>query len=133
MSQKASRRTIRNREQIQRALEYRRTGATYAEIGHGLAVSKTRAYQLVTAGLTELNADLKETAVALRELELLRLDGIAAAHWPNRANPRNAEILLKTSERRARLLGLDAPAKSVEPPPGRSGTHFGLGLVPADR
>jgi hypothetical protein len=109
MAQKVNKRSIMNRVQMRRALDLRSMGASYQKIGQGMAISKTRAYQLVMAGFFELDADLKDTAASLRELELLRLDAIVLAHWPARANPRNAEILIRVSERRARLLGLDAP------------------------
>jgi hypothetical protein len=111
MAQMAARKRIRNRSVVQRALELRVTGATYVEIGCSLRLSTTRAYQLVRAGLGEINAELTETASQLRQMELERLDAIHAAHWPKRENPRNAEIILRVMERRARLLGLDAPAK----------------------
>jgi hypothetical protein len=114
MRQKASKCTIRNREQTLRALELRSTGASYHEIGRTLGISKTRGYQLVMAELSELCEMLKESAAQLLALELARLDAILAAHWPLRAVPRNAEILLRVSERRAKLLGLDAPTKVAE-------------------
>jgi hypothetical protein len=108
---------IRSRQVVQRALELRRTGATYLQIGRYLNLSTTRVYQLVRAGIDEINAELKETASDLRQMELDRLDAIHLAHWPHRANPRNAIVLLRICERRCRLLGLDAPAKVAETTP----------------
>jgi hypothetical protein len=111
MAQKAGKRRIRNREQVQKALDLRTAGGSYDAIGKQMGVSKTRAYQLVMEGLAELETDIKETAGKVRELELRRLDAIVLAHWTARQNPRSAEILLKASNRRSELLGLDAPTR----------------------
>jgi hypothetical protein len=119
MAQMVAMKRIRNRRVVQQALELRVTGTTYVEIGRTLRLSTTRAYQLVRAGMNEVNAELKETAAQLRQMELERLDAIHAAHWPKRENPRNAEIILRVMERRARLLGLDAPATTAQTTPTR--------------
>jgi hypothetical protein len=114
MAQIVATQRIRNRQLIQHALDLRKTGATYSQIARHLSLSTTRAYQLVRAGMDEVKAELKETALNLRQMELDRLDAIHFAHWPRRANPRNADVILRVMERRARLLGLDAPAKIAE-------------------
>jgi len=117
MTQKVSKARIGNRVQMQRALDLRSTGASYDGIGRGMGISKTRAYQLVTAALADLDEELKAMADGLRALELLRLDAIAYAHWERRDNPRNADVILKVMERRAKLLGLDAPTKVAQTTP----------------
>ena len=114
MTQRASKRSIVNRAQIQKAIDLRSTGASYDGIGRGMGISKTRAYQLVLAGMVDLDKELKESADRLRTLELLRLDAIQCAHWPNAHIPRHVDVILKVMERRAKLLGLDAPTKVVE-------------------
>ena len=91
------------------ALDLRRAGQSYHTIGSSMRVSKTRAYQLVLRGLEELQTQSKEKAEGVRELELLRLDSILLAHWLNRSDPRSADTILRVMERRAKLLGLDAP------------------------
>ncbi len=117
MAQKAGKRSILNRAQIQKALDLRATGASYDGIGRGMGISKTRAYQLVMAGMAKLDEELKATVTGMRALELLRLDAIAYAHWPERANPRHADVILRVMERRAKLLGLDAPQKVAQTSP----------------
>lgn len=117
MAQKAGKRRILNRAQIQRALDLRATGASYDGIGRGMGISKTRAYQLVMAGLADLDEESRAAAAGLRALELVRLDSIVSAHWPERANPRHADVILKTIERRAKLLGLEAPQKIAQTTP----------------
>lgn len=114
MTQKASKRSIVSRAQIQKAIDLRSTGASYDGIGRGMGISKTRAYQLVMAGMVDLDEELKDSADRLRTLELLRLDALQYAHWPNAHIPRHVDVILKVMERRAKLLGLDAPTKVVE-------------------
>lgn len=117
MTQRASKRSIVNRAQIQKAIDLRSTGASYDGIGRGMGISKTRAYQLVLAGMVDLDEGLKDSADRLRTLELLRLDAIQCAHWPNAHIPRHVDVILKVMERRAKLLGLDAPTKVAQTTP----------------
>jgi hypothetical protein len=117
MAQKAGRKKIKNREQVQRALDLRKEGMTYAEIAAAMACSRTVAYKYVVSGLEELTTSLKETAVDVREMELTRLDAIISANWPQRGSWKNGELILKAMERRAKLLGLDAPTKLAQTTP----------------
>jgi hypothetical protein len=77
--------------------------------------SDVQAMRDVAAILAEANAHNREQAEEVRRLELLRLDEMAQAIWPQTvsANPDLFAVdrLLRIMERRARLLGLDAPAK----------------------
>lgn len=103
---------IRNREKIDQALELRKAGASFKAIGEALGgITKQAAFKLVEAGLQELNAQCAAGAEELRRLELERLDGMELALWKQRSNPRVADTLLRIAERRAKLLGLDAPGK----------------------
>jgi hypothetical protein len=117
MTQRASKRSIVNRAQIQKAIDLRSTGASYDGIGRGMGISKTRAYQLVMSGMVDLDEGLKDSADRLRTLELLRLDAIQCAHWPNAHIPRHVDVILKVMERRAKLLGLDAPQRIADVTP----------------
>lgn len=98
----------RNRE---RALDLRAEGFTFQEIATKLELSKTRAYELVREALDEVRAENNIRAVQLRDLEVRRLDKIQNALWDNRAKPDVAMALIRLSQRRADLLGLDAPKK----------------------
>lgn len=111
MSQKASKRRVRNRDKVNQALELRKAGASYSAIAEAMGMSKTRCYNLVCEGLADLEATVKEAAEELRRMELERLDALQLALWKGRTNPRVADSLLRIQERRARLLGLDAPQK----------------------
>jgi hypothetical protein len=118
--QKMPKRRIRNREQVGKALDLRAAGGSYDSIGKALGLSKTRAYQLVQEGLDELNEKVRETAESVRSLELRRLDAMFLALYPQRAQVRATDSLLRIMERRAKLLGLDAPTKVAQTNPDGS-------------
>jgi hypothetical protein len=112
MTQKAGKKRIRNREQVAQALELRKAGASYQAIADTMGFkSKSRAHDLVTEGLKELEATCTGTAEELRRLELERVDAIILGLWPQRKSPRVADSILRAQARRAALLGLDAPQK----------------------
>jgi len=96
------------------ALQLRIAGATYREIGARLGVSPQTAYTDIQASLAELNAEKTKQAEQYRELELERLDRASLALWPKviAGSERAVMAWAKLSERRAKLLGLDAPAKT---------------------
>ena len=93
------------------ALELRKAGGSYREIARQLGVDVHTAHADVGAEL----AALRETAVAeateLRALELERLDGMTSGLWPHIQEGSAAAVSagVRVSERRSRLLGLDAP------------------------
>lgn len=100
------------------ALELRAAGATFEEIGERQHVNKSTAKRRVDAALA---ATLREPADKLRELEAHRLDrmtvlvmqaaevAVARGKSPLFAVDR----LLRISEQRCRLFGLDAPTKRI--------------------
>ena len=57
-----------------KALELRKSGATYAAIANALGVSRTQAFDDIQRSLLELNQLEKTTVEELRRLELERLD-----------------------------------------------------------
>ncbi len=101
---------------MRRAFEVMRMrdeGLQFREIGDRLGVSMQRAHQLYSNALTEM---ARTVAPGAREAALRRLDAIAVEAWEVvRAGldpgPKLAalNILLRVEQRRARLLGLDAP------------------------
>ncbi len=114
---KASKRKILGVEREQRALDLRKSGATYKYIGEALGISEMGAYKAVMRALGKLNAKIIEDAEPLRRLELERLDRMLAAIWAQVVNGNQGAVdrALRIAERRARLLGLDAPTRqSIE-------------------
>lgn len=96
-----------------RALEYRRAGWSYRAIGEKLGVSHVTAYDDVMGELQRLAKERVNNLEELRELELERLDMLLKGLEPMAkvGNPGAVNSFLKVMERRARLLGLDAPTE----------------------
>jgi hypothetical protein len=125
-------------EKDARALELRRAGLSYRQIAAQMGVSVGAAYKYVTRGLDRTR---REPADALRDLEVERLDQlqlealrvlrrrhflVQGGEVVTRTNPATGAVeellddgpslaairtLLAVQERRAKLLGLDAPAR----------------------
>lgn len=113
---KASSNALNAIERQARAVELRKSGMTFQEIADELGYAGHQgAYKAV---MSALRKTLQEPTDELRALELQRLDAMLNALWPaimakNAYTPRTVEVALKVMDRRAALLGLDAP-KQVE-------------------
>jgi hypothetical protein len=105
----------RLRQQQRRAevLRLRLAGLEFADIAARLdpPVSKQRAHQLYAAALAEV---VREPGEAVIKAELLRLDMLWRALLPRAlgGSARHVEVALRLLERRARMLGLDAPTRT---------------------
>lgn len=97
------------------ALELRRLGLGYREIATQLEIGRTQAHRLVTAALAESREQVAEAVHTIRAEEVSRLDGMMRGLWPDARKGHLGAIdrVLKIMERRAKLLGLDAPAKAA--------------------
>lgn len=96
------------------ACALRRKGRTYEEIAAELGYTNGgAAYKAVARAMAAALDHAKEDADHLRQLEADRLDAAQAALWPAvlRGRLGAIDVFTKLSARRARLLGLDAPAK----------------------
>ncbi|MDA8322213.1 MAG: hypothetical protein M0030_20715 [Actinomycetota bacterium] len=127
-------RSIQTRERDLRALELRRLNMTYAQIAREMGWrSQAAAHQAVQRALAD---SVAEPAAEVRQMELDRLDEIARVYRRVLARDhlvvadgrvvkldgqplldsgplmQAAAGLLRVSESRRKLLGLDAPAKS---------------------
>jgi hypothetical protein len=93
------------------ALELRKKGQTFAQIGKALGCSEQRAHFIVTQELQRLNRVRAEAAAEVARLEAERLDGLHAAFWDKAVggDVDAANVIIKLANRRARLLGLDQP------------------------
>jgi DNA-binding CsgD family transcriptional regulator len=96
------------------ALDLRKTGATYRQIAAQLGTSAHTAFDDVQAELRELRTQTVQEAEDLRDLELQRCDVMTEGVWTNvkAGDPRSVAAAVRVSERRARLLGLDAAMKT---------------------
>lgn len=95
------------------ALEMRKSGFTYREIGKRLGISHVQAFKDVNDELKRLADERADSADELRQLELEKLDKYEAnlTHWAEAGNVDAVKALLKVQERRSKLLGLDAPER----------------------
>jgi hypothetical protein len=94
------------------SLDFRRAGRSYREIAQELGVDVHTVHADVGAELAALRDKTAENAEQLRDLELQRADAMMAGLWPQiqAGNPPAVSAGVRVSERRSRLLGLDAPA-----------------------
>jgi hypothetical protein len=112
-TQKATPAVIERLERTAQAIELRKSGATFARIGDHFGVSAQSAHEMVMKGL---KATLAEPAAEHRALAVQRLDHMLNAIWTAATNgDLQAQAgVLRLEERRAKLLGLDAPNKQIE-------------------
>lgn len=91
-----------------KAVALRASGATYREIAATLGVSLHAAHDAVKRALAAVPV---ESVDALRAVEGERLDHIWAALAPAAlgGDEKAAAVLVRISDRRAKLFGLDAP------------------------
>jgi len=104
---------VKAHDRMMKALEFRKAGLSYEEIAHRTGYKTPQAAW--KAVQSALNRSLKEAGEEVRTIELQRLD---AMMLPLYARAKKGELgavdrLLKILERRAKLLGLDAPVKST--------------------
>ena len=106
----ASRRTAAA-ERRKQAVALRIVGATFEQIGERIGVSKQAAFEMVSKALEETRALTAESADALRQIELQRLDALQTALWSDaiKGDVQAIDRVLKVMTRRAQLTGIDAP------------------------
>jgi hypothetical protein len=101
-------------EQIDRELavvNLRRTGLTWEmiarEVGYASPAGAWKAYERACA------RTLEEPTAEARRIELDRLDALQYTYWDPAiaGNLRAADFVLKVIDRRAKILGIDAPQK----------------------
>ena len=100
-------------ERRQRALDLRIAGVRYRQIAKELGISHQLAFHDVQVSLGELAKLSGQKAEKVRELEVERCDKLSMAMWPKAkaGDHKAAQAILHAMERRARLLGLDAPER----------------------
>jgi hypothetical protein len=111
---KSSVRRIRTTEKTLRALELRKRGLNYTQIGKKLGCARSTACRYVLSELENLADKCREEAVHVRDLELQRLDDlylIAYRAIIDGYDLAGIDRCLRIMDRRAKLLGLDAAEK----------------------
>src|SRR5947209_6082651 len=105
---------VRNVERLKEVLRLRLQGHTFAVIAEKLGYTDAPgAYRAYRAALEW--AEVEELATDLVKTEVLRLDVMlnALTNRITAGDPRAVEVAVKVLERKARLLGLDAPEKHL--------------------
>lgn len=98
-------------ERQRRALELRKAGYGFQIIADQLGYKDpSGAYRAIRAALKKT---LQEPADEVRRIELERLDKMLAGLWPQaiKGHTFSVDRVLAIMDRRAKLLGLDAPLK----------------------
>ncbi|MFG3617481.1 hypothetical protein [Nocardia sp. NPDC047654] len=106
------------RERQRKALELRLEGKSYDDIAAVLGwADRSGAYRAVEAILKRTES---ETVAEYREVVGARLEALHAAYWPAAlaGDYKAAEIVGKTSDRLAKLYGMNAPDKVQVQPVG---------------
>jgi hypothetical protein len=98
-----------------KALELRRMGRGYVDIASTIGISKSQAHRLVKQGLADARAQVEANANELKVEEISRLDAMLGGLWAGARSGNVAAVdrVLKIMERRAKLLGLDAPVRTA--------------------
>ncbi|MEZ0053247.1 hypothetical protein ABIA30_004274 [Mycobacterium sp. MAA66] len=112
------------RQRAVQAIELRKTGATYRAIAAELGYSdESGARKAVERLLSRVE---HEGAAELRAIECERLDALTAAHWSAAigGNTDASMIVLRVIDRRAKLLGLNAPQRVQVAPDELSHVDF---------
>lgn len=101
---------IKGAENRARAVELRKAGATYEQIGQQLGITRQSAHAHVVEAMRQVAQETSETAADVIQLELARLDQMLTGLWAQARQgvPVAVDRVLRIMERRARLLGLDA-------------------------
>ena len=105
------------RQAEKRCVQLRLAGATFSEIAEQLGYSDASgAWQLYQRAM---DREIQPMTAQIRDEELRRLDRIMSAYWGralgaggSEPSPKAAEVVFKAMDRRAKLLGLDAPVKA---------------------
>lgn len=98
-----------------RAWELRLRGMSVRKIAEEIGVSHTAVEKMLKRTLEDLRGSELRDAEAVRDIELERLDALTSALWPD-AMAGDAQAVGRLTElmnRRAKLLGLDAPVKGA--------------------
>jgi hypothetical protein len=109
--------TLETVEHTERAVKLRRDGYTYREIAKEMKITLREAHRLVTRAFRAVQRHAKEATEQYVELQVERLEAMYRALAPRmekatEGQSRAIEVALKVLERQAKLLGLDAPAKT---------------------
>jgi hypothetical protein len=120
MPRKKQPKSINIVDRRRRALELRRSGATYEQVARSIAqefslpkYNRSRAFEDIDFALAELNREFTLDTEGLRRLELEKLDQLELGIWKSAigGNSQSIKAFVLLMDRRAKLCGLDGPVK----------------------
>lgn len=96
-----------------KAVEFRKMGMSYEAIGKQLGISGQAAHQAVLKAMKGVKVRQDKDANIIKLVEYENLDRLQLAAWPGamKGNHLLIDKVLKIMERRAKMMGLDAPEK----------------------
>lgn len=96
-------------ERQREAIDLRRQGLPFGEIGERMGVTPQAAHQLVTRALDEYKADTAELVAQHRALDVARMEEIVRILWPRvqEGHLESVDRVFKAAQRKAALLGMD--------------------------
>ena len=108
----AATKRVKVAERQKQCLELRRQGMSQAEIATHLGMTRQNVSVTISKALRN---HCREASEELIELEVARLDVLLQGIWARASSGNTPDVYaaLKIMERRSRLLGLDAPGRSV--------------------
>ena len=95
-------------EKILNALQLRKGGASYRNIGKTIGTSETTARTYVVEEMRRLTTEIQEEAVEHRQMQLERLNDMLMSYWPRRADPKFGAMIANLMQRQDQLLGIEA-------------------------
>lgn len=96
------------------ALQLHIEGHTFEVIGKRLGISRQRAHKMVQEQLAEAAAERSKLGARALDTDLERVDFVMRSLVPRieKGDDKAAQAYLRAMERRAKLLGLDAPTRT---------------------
>lgn len=122
---------IEKAEKQKKALNLRRAGLTFQEIGDTIGCTRGYAYKLVSRALQEYRTETEEAVKDLRATECARIDQVLRGIWPKAINGNLGAIdrFVKLTDQRAKLLGINAPTKIAPTDPSGDNEYGAGGLA----
>lgn len=116
------------------AFQLRVEGHSFLAIGQRLGITRQAAFDAVERELKAVAAETRNLAAQTLEVELSRLDFVLQSLTPKviKGDPKAAMAFLKAQERRAKLLGLDAPTRADTTLSGPGGAPVEVSVAVAD-
>ena len=107
----ARQKRVQGQENRAKAVEFRRMGMSYSDIGKQLGITKQACHQAVERALDALGENTIKDTTRLRNEELDRLDRRQLAAWPMamKGSTQHMAQITKMMERRAELNGVNIP------------------------